>query len=117
MTLDKNKVYLFHNIYGDADELIKNAGDDIICVPFGWDEETENNRNNMLNEMGIVSSSLPSVIVWRKEYIRPEKTILDHTIPSEIVEAHWEEISLGNKPKYLWNWIYVFSVIDGWDNG
>lgn len=117
MIIDKNKIYLFHNIYGDADDLIKTAGEDIIAVPFGWDEESEIKRNEILNKIGRINSCLPSVMVWRKEYIRPEKTILEHTIPSEIIEAHWEEIPLGNKPKYLWNWMYIFSIIDGWDNG
>ena len=40
------KKYFFHNIYGDAQNLIDTAPEDVICIPAGWSPEAETNRNN-----------------------------------------------------------------------
>lgn len=56
--------YLFHNIYGDADNLIATAPDDVTCVPFGWDEQTESARDVLMQQLGIGGvSCLPSLVV------------------------------------------------------
>ena len=58
--------YLLHNIYGDADDLIASAPDDVTCVPFGWDAETEAARNALLADLGVAGvSGLPALLVER----------------------------------------------------
>lgn len=59
--------YLFHNVYGDAKELIETKPDDVICVPFGWDPVTEEKRNSLLQELGIFVSCLPCLVYWKEE--------------------------------------------------
>ena len=54
--------YLFHNVYGDADELISSKPNDVTCVPFGWSEEIEQERNRLINELNVVVGSLPSLV-------------------------------------------------------
>ena len=56
--------YLLHNIYGDADHLINTAPDDVTCVPFGWDADTEQARNSLLASLGLAGvSQLPCLLV------------------------------------------------------
>ena len=55
--------YLLHNIYGDADDLIASAPDDVISVPFGWDAATEAARNDLLAQLGLSGvSGLPCLL-------------------------------------------------------
>lgn len=51
--------YLFHNVYGDADALVTSAPDDVTCVPFGWDADTEQARNVLLDMLGRSVPALP----------------------------------------------------------
>lgn len=53
--------YLFHNVYGDADELIASKPNDVVCIPFGWTAEIEEERNKKINELNVVVSGLPSL--------------------------------------------------------
>lgn len=53
--------YFFHNVYGDADELLASKPNDVIAVPFGWDEEAEYARNLIIADIGVTVSCLPSV--------------------------------------------------------
>lgn len=53
--------YLFHNIYGDADELITTKPNDVVCIPFGWSTEIEEERNKKMQEINLVVSGLPSL--------------------------------------------------------
>lgn len=48
MAVDLDKLYLFHNIYGDAQSLIDSAADDVVLVPWGPDEAAETIRNGIL---------------------------------------------------------------------
>jgi hypothetical protein len=54
--------YLFHNIYGDCDHLLAQLPDHVIAVPFGWNAETEQARNQILQSIGESVSSLPSLV-------------------------------------------------------
>lgn len=69
--------YFFHNIYGDAQTLIDTAEEDVIVIPFGWTEEIEQRRNQIINEIGVTPSSLPSVVYYKieQEIHHPDGTI------------------------------------------
>jgi hypothetical protein len=90
--------YLFHNVYGDTDELIASKPDDVINVPFGWSEEIEVERNRIINELGITVSSLPSLIYFVEEYVDIVSEPQPVTIP-----AHWKELRITDLPK-PWTW-------------
>jgi hypothetical protein len=101
--------YLFHNVYNEELELIDSAPENVECVPFGWSEEIETYRNLKLQELGIGVSSLPSVIAWKNECpIQVEGVDM-------IIPAHWEEIRLSDIEKENWNWTYINSIIQGWN--
>lgn len=113
--IDKSAVYLFHNIYGDADGLIQLAPEHIILVPFGWDEDTENNRNAIIEELGVIPSCLPSIVAWKKEESLPIVVTQEGIeVDGLIKEAHWEELRLGKFPRYLWNWTHVMALLGEW---
>lgn len=103
--------YLFHNIYGDADELIATAPSDVTCIPFGWDEQTERTRNEIIAFLGLPHiSALPSVVFWF-----PEKTYSDPVTngASRTFPAHWQELPITNLPK-PWSWDTIDTAIDEW---
>jgi hypothetical protein len=78
--------WLFHNIYGDADGLIATAPDDVTCVPFGWDAETEQARNMLLAQLGVSVPALP----W-------------------LVSDDGKEVPVASLPQ-PWTW----EAVDGW---
>jgi hypothetical protein len=98
MAPDPTNIYFFYNIYGDADELLATKPSNAIAVPFGWDPETEQKRNEILAELNASVSGLPSVLYYRAEY---EVTLPDGT--TMIVPAHWEEFDFWDLPK-PWSW-------------
>lgn len=59
--------YLFHNVYGDPDNLIANAPNNVATISFGWDAETENYRIKKLKELNASVSCLPSVLFLHNE--------------------------------------------------
>jgi hypothetical protein len=80
--------YLFHNIYGDANHLIETAPSDVICVPFGWSDEIEKKRNELLATLDTSVSCLPSLIVEK--------------------DGKWQEIRIEDLPK-PWTWETITS--------
>jgi len=92
-------MYLFHNIYGDAAELIVSAPDGVECVPWGPTAEAEAARNVKLAELNASISALPALLYWRDEV-----TIEDVTIP-----AHWREIRICDLPQ-PWTWEQILSL-------
>lgn len=93
--------YLFHNVYGDANELIATEPESVVTVAWGPDEQTEAHRNEMIAELGITPSTLPSLIFWMPfkqiwTYINNEPYLQD-------VPAHWAEVRVADLPK-PWNW-------------
>lgn len=116
--IDKSKIYFFHNVYGDADELIRLAPEEVIMIPFGWDEESEAKRNEIIEELGVVPSCLPSIMVWKDQDIIPSVTTLEGIeVPGITIDARWLEIPVGKSPKYLWNWMHIMSIVEAWKNG
>jgi hypothetical protein len=100
--VDINSIYFFHNIYGDATELLATKPDDAIAVPFGWDPETEENRNNILSQLSTSVSGLPSVL-----YYQPASTIVENQ-STIVVPAYWAEFNFYDKEK-PWTWSQYYS--------
>lgn len=94
--------YFFHNIYGDQDGLLASKPQDVVAVPFGWDEQSEVNRNQLLSELNCGVSCLPSVIYWREEYSY-ESTDQNNQPVTITVPAHWEEIRVADIEQ-PWTW-------------
>lgn len=104
-------IYLFHNIYGDAQELIASAPSNCQIVPFGWTEEIEETRNAILNQLNVAVSSLPSVVYFQSAYTL---TIVDstaNTTETKNLGNCWQAINVQamNKP---WNWTDIQAEID-----
>jgi hypothetical protein len=93
--------YFFHNVYGDADELLATKPDDIIAVPFGWDGITEDYRNSLLLQLNAVVSCLPCVIYWKEE-----TSYTDSDGVTTVIPAHWHEYRFEQEDK-PWTWINV----------
>ena len=95
--MDTSKMYLFHNVYGDAEDLIKTAPYNVICVPFGWDEETESNRNRILSELNVGISVIPSLVVYGTKISYDIRNNPISTAP------HWYPINFDHESK-PWSW-------------
>lgn len=91
-------MYFFHNVYGDAKELLATKPDNVIAVPFGWDPETEKKRNEILSYLSTGVSGLPSVL-----YYMPESTIVTYDSTIKTFPAYWAEYTYYNKSK-PWSW-------------
>lgn len=63
-TVDTSKRYFFHNVYGDAADLLAALPDDVVDVPFGWDDAAEQRRNEILAAIGHSVSGLPSLLYY-----------------------------------------------------
>ena len=102
MSTDITKRYLFHNVYGDAADLINTKPDDVILVPFGWTAELEDVRNVLIHDLNINGvSCLPSLIFWC-----PARTItVFNQNGSSVVNIpeKWEEVTVGYLPQ-PWTW-------------
>tara|TARA_B100000085_G_C18440449_1_gene470554 strand:- start:62 stop:493 length:432 start_codon:yes stop_codon:yes gene_type:complete len=55
-TLDNNKKYLVHNIYGDAQTLIDTIGSN-VAIPAGWSDAANANRVDYINSMNTVNAT------------------------------------------------------------
>lgn len=107
--IDTTNIYLFHNVYGDADQLLENKPENIIAIPFGWTEELELVRNDLLAQLNTSAPILPCIIAWKSEELVPEITtqFLNEgikTIPAHTIDAYWACIPVGKWPKEDWTW-------------
>lgn len=102
MTIDTNKRYLLHNIYGDAVDLIATAPADVVCVPAGWDAATEAARNSLFAAMGIGGvSCLPALL-----HFVPEADTADGEGGTFTVPAHWAELRVADMAR-PWSWAAI----------
>lgn len=95
--------YLVHNIYGDADQLIANAPDDVICVPFGWTTDIELNRNRLLANLGLNGVSCLPVVLFLKPAEEITVTTMNNQTEIINIAAHWKEVRVFDMPQ-PWNW-------------
>lgn len=98
--------YFFYNVYGDAQSLLDTKDNDVISVPFGWTEEVENRRNEIINEIGIAPSGLPSVIYYK---IEQEIHHPDGTTTVEPAHLHEFRVDSLEKP---WTWVEINNRIN-----
>jgi hypothetical protein len=103
---DKTKKYFFHNVYGDAQDLINTVPDDVILIPYGWSEDIEEYRNKVLDSLDRAVSTLPSVIFWGKDYTTTDSKGVEYFHP-----AKWEEVRVETLEK-PWNWDDVNACIE-----
>ncbi len=102
--------YFFHNVYGDAQELLDSKPVNVLAVPFGWDPETEERRNEILDEIQMTVSCLPSLLYWVEESSTTLIQPVDESNPNGPTEtitvftpAHWEEYRFEEDQK-PWSW-------------
>lgn len=107
-------MYLFHNVYGDADELILTKPDDVQAIPFGWTDEIENARNQLINSLNCAVSSLPSIVFEVPEKMAVVGVLVDDVMEESLARlpAHYEEIRIFDLPK-PWNWVDILLIIEG----
>lgn len=106
-------IYLFHNVYGDADELIATKPDNVQAVPFGWTDEIEIARNELIASLGCTVSCLPSVV-----FLVNEKMVVTGVMVNGVMEEslarmpeHYEELRVFDMPK-PWNWADILPIIE-----
>jgi hypothetical protein len=121
--IDQNKMYFFHNIYGDEQELLDTLPENIIAVPFGWTPEVEENRNNIINEMNETVSTIPSLLVYVDDHyadksffpalnlLPPDDQRID--IQEHLVLAKWTQFDILNMPK-PWNWTDILNKVNNY---
>jgi hypothetical protein len=105
-------MYLFHNVYGDAEGLIANKPTDVQCVPFGWTEEIETARNELIVQLNCTVSCLPSLV-----FLVPEKMVVVGVLVDGVIEeslarfpAHYEELRILDMPK-PWSWNTIIPIV------
>jgi hypothetical protein len=106
-------MYLFHNVYGDAEGLIANKPEGVQCVPFGWTEEIETTRNELIAQLDCTVSCLPSLV-----FLVPEKMVVVGVLVDEVLEEslarlpeHYEELRILDMPK-PWSWNTVLPIVE-----
>jgi hypothetical protein len=113
--IDNTKFYLFHNIYGDAQELIDTSPNNVVPIPFGWVKSVEEYRNLVLNEMNTSIGELPAVCFWLDQY---EYTRFDEEYQKDVIEtipAHWETLNIPRHINKPWTWDKINETIQNWD--
>jgi hypothetical protein len=81
-------------------DLIKTAPSNVICVPFGWDEETETNRNRIINDLNISVSVLPCVVVYGTQIT------YDFNNNPIVIGPYWYPMHFDHESK-PWKWEQV----------
>lgn len=103
-------IYLFHNIYGDADELIATKPQDCEAIPFGWTPEVEAYRNQKIAELNCNVSGLPAVIYFQPAYTIT--VVYEETGETKVFPEgnNWEEVMVYRMDK-PWNWTEIQAEI------
>ena len=104
-------IYLFHNIYGDADELIASKPADCEAVPFGWTPEVEEYRNNLLAQLGCTVSTLPAVVYYQAPYTTTITDISTNEVTTIASGGKWEEVGVLHMDK-PWTWEAIQAEIN-----
>jgi hypothetical protein len=104
-------IYLFHNIYGDADELIATKPVDCEAVPFGWTPEIEEYRNNLTAQLNCTVSALPSVVYYQAPYTLTVTNTLTNEVTTMTFGDKWEEVSVLHMDK-PWTWVAIQEEIN-----
>lgn len=107
-------MYLFHNVYGDAAELIDTKPNDVQAVPFGWTDEIEAARNTLIASLNCTVSCLPSIVFEVPEKMITVGVLVDGVLEESLARlpAHYEEVRIFDMPK-PWNWNDILPIIEG----
>ena len=97
-TQKKKHAYLFYNVFGDTDELLKTKPDSVIPVSFGWDEETERKCDEILNAIDLHVSSVPCIAYWDEHRTVPNLDGSTYTF-----EPHWRMMAFDHDTQ-PWSW-------------
>jgi hypothetical protein len=122
--IDNNKIYFFHNIYGEEQGLLDNLPENVIPIPFGWTEDAEKNRNTFIHSLGITVSYVPSVFAYVEEHYAdnsffpnmqflPEND-LRHQNSEQLVYSRWVGFDISSMPK-PWVWTEIISKINNYN--
>lgn len=110
------KKYLFHNIYGDSDNLINTAPNDVVLVPAGWSQEAETNRNNYIDLLGIGGvQGYPCIVYWEDEKevsFTPDEGPDAGTTFTRTVPAGWKALGIYGNGKEDWTWTDILNNIN-----
>lgn len=100
VALDRSKLYFFHNVYGDEQNLLDTMPANVVAVPVGWTEEVEAARNEILDAMVVDGegiggrySTIPDVLYFRPSFTKTELDADGQPIIIE-VNAHWASLRL-----------------------
>jgi hypothetical protein len=121
--IDQNKIYFFHNVYGDEQDLIEKLPDNVVAVPFGWTPEIEENRNNILSEIGQNASTIPCIFVYIHEHYADKsffptiESLSENdsrkSMQEHLVLAKWTQFDILSMPK-PWTWIDILNKINSY---
>ena len=104
--------YFFYNIFStEEDNLLNSLPNDVIAIKAGWDLETEQLRNDKLEELNLNGvSGYPTIVYWKDLYT---KTILDLNNEEKTItiQAQWTPYNLFLEPKENWNWNFILNNI------
>ena len=99
--INRTKRYFFHNIYNKEQNLLNSLPNNYIAVPIGWDSETEEARDNILNLLlqdnidqanSLTYSTMPDVLYWRPAYVK--SWTYDEVTTTITNLGHWESLHL-----------------------
>lgn len=114
-------IYFFCNVYEEEKSLMENVPENVTIVSYGWTPEEEENRNNIMNEIGISISKLPSVVAYIEEHYA-HKSFFEKNIglPNDdervlkeyhFVPSQWVVFTIENIEKPL-TWQKIFDIIN-----
>jgi len=70
-----------HNIYGDAQDLIDSAPEDVVCIPRSWTPEGEAQLAQMMQEQGVAAISCLPCFLFRHNEVVYEIRVADMPKP------------------------------------
>ena len=82
--------YLFHNIYGDAQNLIDTLPADVETISWGWDPATETVREAKIAELNNPRiPGLPCLVYYRNAYSRDTTNPITNEVLTDNYPAAW----------------------------
>jgi len=104
-TQKKKPIYLFYNVFGDANELLKTKPNSVTAVSFGWDKETESKCDAVLDEIDLQVSSVPCIAYWDEHRTVPNLDGSTYTF-----EPHWRMAAFDHDAK-PWSWNQMNQIL------
>ena len=99
--------YLFHNIYGDAQNLIDTLPADVEAIAWGWDVATETAREEKLAELNNPNiPELPCLAYYRNAYSVDQTNPMTNEVLTFNHPADWFGLGFNqiNDNEDTWTW-------------